>query len=150
MIDYREDPILNVAYIKLIDRPVAYTQEAKGCMIDYDIDGNVIGIEILSLPYFPYSCGCITCDEAWRKQFPYTDSRRTAVYMILCPECGNKRCPRATLHSNPCTRSNEPNQEGSVYQTGDTSWMEGLTSDEIQAELRRRIVEASGIDPTDA
>jgi Zn finger protein HypA/HybF involved in hydrogenase expression len=35
--------------------------------------------------------------------------------MILCPNCGNKRCPRATNHTLECTNSNEPGQEGSVY-----------------------------------
>jgi hypothetical protein len=35
--------------------------------------------------------------------------------MILCPDCGNKRCPRATNHNNPCTNSNEPGQPGSRY-----------------------------------
>ena len=34
---------------------------------------------------------------------------------ITCTVCGNKRCPRATDCSLPCTNSNEPNQEGSVY-----------------------------------
>lgn len=36
--------------------------------------------------------------------------------MWLCSECGNKRCPHATDHRLPCTRSNEPNQPGSQYQ----------------------------------
>lgn len=35
--------------------------------------------------------------------------------MIVCPECGNKRCPHATDHNLPCTNSNEPGQEGSRY-----------------------------------
>lgn len=35
--------------------------------------------------------------------------------MILCPECGNKRCPKASDHRLDCTQSNEPNQPGSVY-----------------------------------
>ena len=35
--------------------------------------------------------------------------------MILCPICGNKRCPHATDHRNPCTGSNEPGQDGSSY-----------------------------------
>ncbi|MEH4965244.1 hypothetical protein PO428_21905 [Escherichia coli] len=34
---------------------------------------------------------------------------------VVCPECGNKRCPRANNHMNACTRSNEPGQEGSAY-----------------------------------
>ncbi len=36
--------------------------------------------------------------------------------MILCPKCGNKRCPKASDHTLACTNSNEPNQEGSIYQ----------------------------------
>ena len=34
---------------------------------------------------------------------------------ITCTVCGNKRCPRATDCSLPCTGSNEPGQPGSVY-----------------------------------
>jgi hypothetical protein len=35
--------------------------------------------------------------------------------MILCPDCGNKRCPKASNHRHQCTESNEPNQRGSIY-----------------------------------
>jgi hypothetical protein len=35
--------------------------------------------------------------------------------MILCPECGNKRCPKATHHDLPCTKSNDVGQKGSIY-----------------------------------
>jgi len=35
--------------------------------------------------------------------------------MILCPKCGNKRCPKATNHRHFCTDSNEPGQQGSNY-----------------------------------
>lgn len=34
--------------------------------------------------------------------------------MVLCPECGNKRCPKANDHRNACTNSNEPGQPGSA------------------------------------
>ena len=37
--------------------------------------------------------------------------------MILCSECGNKRCPKATNHELQCTDSNAPNQAGSVFTT---------------------------------
>jgi uncharacterized protein YneF (UPF0154 family) len=30
--------------------------------------------------------------------------------MILCPKCGNKRCPKALNHRNRCTRSNDVGQ----------------------------------------
>lgn len=36
--------------------------------------------------------------------------------MILCPTCGNKRCPHASDHRLACTGSNEPGQKGSVYE----------------------------------
>ena len=36
--------------------------------------------------------------------------------MILCPSCGNKRCPQASDHRHSCTGSNEPGQPGSIYQ----------------------------------
>lgn len=35
--------------------------------------------------------------------------------MILCPICGNKRCPHASDHNLACTGSNEAGQPGSVY-----------------------------------
>lgn len=48
-------------------------------------------------------CGCHKCNPQ-------------AQVMIVCPECGNKRCPKASDHELGCTGSNEPGQEGSVYQ----------------------------------
>jgi len=35
--------------------------------------------------------------------------------MIVCPTCGNKRCPKASDHDLACINSNEPGQPGSVY-----------------------------------
>jgi len=35
--------------------------------------------------------------------------------MMLCPACGNKRCPAANDCANACTGSNEPGQPGSAY-----------------------------------
>jgi hypothetical protein len=40
---------------------------------------------------------------------------RLSTRMVLCPACGNKRCPRATDTSLACTGSNEPNQPGSAF-----------------------------------
>ena len=37
--------------------------------------------------------------------------------MIVCRECGYKRCPRATDHRQDCTHSNRPGQDGSIYGT---------------------------------
>lgn len=53
---------------------------------------------------------CIRCEEAFLGDDYW--HKRT---FIVCPDCGNKRCPRATHHDNPCTRSNESGQPGSDY-----------------------------------
>jgi hypothetical protein len=51
---------------------------------------------------------CQACDIA----IGLTGLRRR---FIVCPTCGNKRCPKATYHDNACTGSNEPGQPGSSY-----------------------------------
>jgi hypothetical protein len=53
-------------------------------------------------------CWCHTCN-------PIDWTKPESVYMRLCPDCGNKRCPKASDHNNECTNSNEPNQTGSIY-----------------------------------
>lgn len=35
---------------------------------------------------------------------------------IVCPKCGNKRCPHATDRKFACTSSNDPGQAGSYYE----------------------------------
>lgn len=58
-----------------------------------------------------YHCWCFDCLKDMKEDgWPLTLTR-----MILCPVCGNKRCPHATNHNNPCTNSNEPGQPGSRY-----------------------------------
>ncbi|ELE9225113.1 hypothetical protein RM361_004459 [Enterobacter kobei] len=49
-------------------------------------------------------CSCRTC-----RPVTFTDSR-----FVVCPDCGNKRCPHANDHRNACTGSNELGQEGSA------------------------------------
>ena len=36
--------------------------------------------------------------------------------MVLCLDCGNKRCPKASDHRLECTGSNKPGQKGSIYE----------------------------------
>lgn len=51
------------------------------------------------------ACWCHKCSSP----------ERIMSTMILCPDCGNKRCPKASDHGLACTGSNEPGQPGSVY-----------------------------------
>jgi hypothetical protein len=57
---------------------------------------------------------CHKCSEG--KTWPGSGIPLSMGVMILCPTCGNKRCPKATDHALACTRSNEPGQAGSVYE----------------------------------
>lgn len=60
-----------------------------------------------------YECWCYNCLDKIKeegKMFPVT-----SYTFIVCPECGNKRCPRATDHNLDCTNSNDPGQLGSRY-----------------------------------
>lgn len=58
------------------------------------------------------SCYCYNCNKDRKDEggFPWVMTR-----MIVCPKCGNKRCPHATDHNLDCTGSNEPGQAGSRY-----------------------------------
>lgn len=58
-----------------------------------------------NIPEIIPDCWCRTC-----RPVTLNDMR-----FVVCPDCGNKRCPRANDHRNACTRSNEPGQEGSAY-----------------------------------
>lgn len=61
-----------------------------------------------------YRCWCYNCNKNYTvpgHAFPYV-----MTHMILCPDCGNKRCPRSTDHNLACTNSNETGQPGSRYE----------------------------------
>ena len=63
----------------------------------------------------------------------------TMQRMILCPDCGNKRCPKASNHRYQCTESNEPNQRGSIY----THPVKEHFEDEPQAEELHEIMQSN-------
>ena len=79
--------------------------------VETDKWGNKLPIEQEKI-----ECWCRKCHEGHVVgeiggfQIPYAMS-----VMIVCPKCGNKRCPHASDHNYECTGSNEPGQEGSVY-----------------------------------
>lgn len=51
-------------------------------------------------------CWCTTC-----RPLTLDDQR-----FVVCPECGNKRCPRAHNHDLACTNSNAVGQPGSSWE----------------------------------
>ena len=58
--------------------------------------------------------GCGNCHAClvgvMENNMPVTSQR-----MIVCSDCGNKRCPKASTHRHKCTGSNEVGQYGSIY-----------------------------------
>ena len=62
-------------------------------------------------------CWCFECrkDIPVRPDLPGFLLTEGMTRMFLCPQCGNKRCPRATDHREPCSGSNDPGQLGSRY-----------------------------------
>lgn len=64
-------------------------------------------------------CGCRKCLRQRDAKIRVLDSIVVPIemtMMVLCPTCGNKRCPHATDHDLACTNSNEPGQKGSAYE----------------------------------
>ena len=55
-----------------------------------------------------HKCWCTTC----RPISGFGEDMR----FVVCPTCGNKRCPRAHNHTLACTGSNEPGQKGSSWE----------------------------------
>lgn len=61
--------------------------------------------------------GCGNCQQCLVDTPVSPDSWLTVpmTRMIVCPSCGNKRCPKASDHTLACTASNESGQPGSIY-----------------------------------
>ena len=64
----------------------------------------------------PYKPCCWSCDGLTRKRLlanglsPFSGP---SVF-IVCPQCGNKRCPKAQYHDFKCTGSNDVDQVGEI------------------------------------
>lgn len=61
------------------------------------------------------ACWCRTCETAALAHLKNGPFHFAARNFIVCPKCGNKRCPRANHHDNACTGSNELGQPGSEW-----------------------------------
>lgn len=68
-------------------------------------------------PKKPEECGCARCREDRDERNPsWPELPISSAMYILCPICGNKRCPHASDHNFDCTNSNSSGQLGSDYQ----------------------------------
>lgn len=85
---------------------------------DYRDPRTVAGVDVSfetekHMNFAPEQCECHRCIE--EKGLKVGPLPLSSVKMILCPTCGNKRCPKANDHRNECSGSNEPGQPGSAY-----------------------------------
>ena len=55
-------------------------------------------------------CGCVACED--ERLGPLGLAGIMQRKFIVCPDCGNKRCPKAQHHDRACTRSNATGQPG--------------------------------------
>lgn len=62
----------------------------------------------------PFACWCGTCESVIVDEYDRHDQWYSGGF-IVCPVCGNKRCPRATHHDHACSGSNSPGQPGSDF-----------------------------------
>ena len=58
-------------------------------------------------------CTCHACVRA--ADIRWNGLRLDFAMLIVCADCGNKRCPKANDHRNACTGSNATGQAGSAY-----------------------------------
>jgi hypothetical protein len=96
--------------------PVAHdyrTKYDRGCYkcLNQFCPGNCIDTTPPAPQSVPVKCWCHKCN----KHNTVNGLPFSMTQMILCPECGNKRCPNASDHQLDCTGSNEAGQHGSVY-----------------------------------
>ena len=59
-----------------------------------------------------YHCWCYNCLNEIKDSNGYPVTMGT---FVVCPDCGNKRCPKSTDHNLACSNSNNPGQHGSRY-----------------------------------
>jgi hypothetical protein len=100
-----------------VDRFTRILMDAqRRAVVAQALDRMTANAEELGL-YDEPACWCHKCIEGKKTRggFPLSGTR-----MILCPTCGNKRCPHASNHDLDCSGSNEPGQQGSVYTNNNT------------------------------
>lgn len=66
-------------------------------------------------PFCCHKCASKMTEQLRRMHLNKDPFPLNATRMILCSECGNKRCPKASDHTLTCTHSNESGQPGSIY-----------------------------------
>ncbi len=122
-VDRREDCVREILYLLALHE-LAFGEEARDAEFKnlvWTDDGNrSVALQLgdddqLRLDIAPAGCTCHHCIKELDLKGQDGIFPLSLTQMILCPTCGNKRCPHASNHRLACTDSNEPGQPGSIY-----------------------------------
>ena len=105
------------------DSPGVRIETTVAAMLDLPL------VSVLTLK--PVSrCPCKTCAKA-RHEGMSAGDRMTFGFkgMVLCPTCGNKRCPHAAWHGFKCSHSNSPGQVAVPIQVAVSTQSEAPTKE---------------------
>lgn len=91
-------------------------------------------------------CICHRCIEENNLRDPVGLLPLSSSQMILCPTCGNKRCPRASDHRLDCTGSNAPDQPGSIYCRSTPAPSAEASEREAKSKIEEAYCNAHGLD----
>lgn len=106
--DIKDGDFLAAAKINISSEPVTTACKLREAVETIRNSGIAIDAEKIFA-----ECDALNAQDCWcRTCRPIT---LTDMRFVVCPDCGNKRCPHANDHRNACTGSNEPGQEGSAY-----------------------------------
>jgi len=116
--DWYEGPDHTWSVLLVTEEGQPLTQTVEDAHKRFGIPPRVVIAEIRAIAEWQRRCKewvppADKCDACWAC-IP-SDLLREVPRFIVCPTCGNKRCPRATDHRNECSGSNEAGQEGSRY-----------------------------------
>lgn len=103
------------AFIRGQDQPPREDQAKAVATIGVKLTGFFMHVAKVAVEHYDRAaagrCGeCWACIDAEGK---------TPMGYVLCPLCGNKRCPHASDHELECTKSNEPGQPGAPRYGGE-------------------------------
>ena len=102
------DPLLSLEANahEIFNNPPSETRQEVRDVIEWYAASVRVALAFPTSPPARKECWCETC-----RPVTLSDMR-----FVVCPDCGNKRCPKANNHDNACTSSNAPGQPGSSWE----------------------------------
>ena len=119
------DPLLSLEANahEIFNNPPSETRQEVRDVIEWYAASVRVALAFPTSPPARKECWCETC-----RPVTLSDMR-----FVVCPDCGNKRCPKANNHDNACTSSNAPGQPGSSWEHVKPPARKGLSDEQAKA-----------------